>query len=95
MYVKGELFASKAESVFPIGNKQLLENMVERENLQTALRNVKRNGGSPGIDGMTVNELPEYLKRRWPEIRRQLIRGEYTPCPVKRVEIPKPGGGIR
>jgi len=47
MYVKGELFASKAESVFPIGNKQLLEDVVERGNLQTALRNVKRNGGSP------------------------------------------------
>jgi RNA-directed DNA polymerase len=95
LYIKGEVFASKAECVFPIGDKQLMEHVVERGNLQTALRNVMRNSGSPGIDGMTVKELPEYLKRRWPDIRRQLIRGEYTPCPVKRVEIPKPGGGIR
>ncbi len=73
MYVIGELFVSKAESVFPIGKKQLLEDMVARGNLQTALRNVKRNVGAPGIDGMMVNELSEYLKRRWPEIRRQLI----------------------
>jgi len=58
---------------FPIGKKQLLEDMVARGNLQTVLRNVKRNVGAPGIDGMMVNELSEYLKRRWPEIRRQLI----------------------
>jgi len=95
MYIKGEIFASKAESVFPAGNKQLMEYAVERGNLRTALRNVMRNGGNPGIDGMTVKDLPEYLKRRWPEIRRQLMIGKYTPSPVKRVEIPKPGGGIR
>jgi RNA-directed DNA polymerase len=95
LYIKGEVFASKAAFVFPIGNKQLMEHVVERGNLQAALRNVMHNSGSPGIDGMTVKELPEYLKRRWPDIRRQLIRGEYTPFPVKRVEIPKPGGGIR
>jgi len=94
-YIKGEIFASKAESVFPAGNKQLMEYAVERGNLRTALRNVMRNGGNPGIDGMTVKDLPEYLKRRWPEIRRQLMIGKYTPSPVKRVEIPKPGGGIR
>jgi retron-type reverse transcriptase len=72
-----------------------MEKVVDRENLLTALRNVRRNGGSPGIDGMTVEELPEYLKRKWPKIRRQLISGLYMPLPVKRVEIPKPGGGIR
>jgi RNA-directed DNA polymerase len=72
-----------------------MEYAVERGNLQTALRNVMRNRGGPGIDGMTVTELPEYLKTEWPKIRRQLLNGEYIPTPVKRVEIPKPGGGIR
>ena len=75
--------------------KQLMERVLERENLQAALRNVMRNGGSPGIDGMTVKDLPEYLKREWPKLRRQLLNGEYVPTPVRRVEIPKPGGGIR
>ncbi|MBW2594710.1 MAG: group II intron reverse transcriptase/maturase [Deltaproteobacteria bacterium] len=72
-----------------------MEEVVDRDNLLTALRNVKRNGGAPGVDGMTVKELPEYLKRQWPKIRRQLISGTYVPLPVRRVEIPKPGGGIR
>jgi len=74
---------------------QLMEAVLERGNLRAALRRVVRNDGSPGIDGMTVKELPEYLKKEWPKIRRQLLNGEYKPQPVKRVEIPKPGGGIR
>jgi RNA-directed DNA polymerase len=94
-HVKGELFASKAESIFPGRNMQLMEAVLERGNLCAALKQVVRNDGSPGIDGMTVKELPEYLKKEWPEIRRQLLNGEYKPQPVKRVEIPKPGGGIR
>jgi RNA-directed DNA polymerase len=94
-HVKGELFASKAESVFPDRNMQLMEAVVERGNLQAALRQVVRNDGGPGIDGMTVKELPEYLKREWLRIRRQLLNGEYAPKPVKRVKIPKPGGGMR
>ncbi|MBU0637215.1 group II intron reverse transcriptase/maturase [Patescibacteria group bacterium] len=72
-----------------------MEKVVDRDNLLTALRNVKRNGGSPGIDGMTVKELPECLKRKWPKIRGQLLSGTYVPLPVRRVEIPKSGGGIR
>jgi RNA-directed DNA polymerase len=93
--LKGELFASKAESEFPVRNMQLMEAVVERGNLHAALKQVVRNGGSPGIDGMTVKELPDYLRKEWPTIRRQLLNGEYSPTPVKRVEIPKPGGGIR
>lgn len=95
LHVKGELFASKAESVFPVANMQLLEEVLERGNLATALRNVIRNGGSPGVDGMTVEELTPYLKREWPKIREQLLSRGYIPKPVKRVEIPKPGGGTR
>ena len=93
--IKGGLFTSKADTASPVEEEQLMEKVVERGNLLTAFRNVKRNGGSPGIDGMTVKELPEYLKRRWPKIRRQLLSGTYVPLPVRRVEIPKPGGGIR
>ena len=93
--IKGGLFTSKADTASPVEDEQLMEEVVERDNLLTALRNVKRNGGAPGVDGMTVKELPEYLKRKWPKIRRQLMSGTYEPLPVRRVEIPKPGGGIR
>jgi RNA-directed DNA polymerase len=60
-----------------------------------ALARVKANKGSSGVDGMTVHELPEFLKQHWPAIREQLLSGTYTPQPVKRVEIPKPDGGVR
>ena len=93
--IKGGLFTSKADTASPVEDEQLMEKVVDRENLLTALRNVKRNGGSPGMDGMTVEALPECLKRKWPKIRRQLLEGTYAPLPVRRVEIPKPGGGIR
>jgi RNA-directed DNA polymerase len=93
--IKGGLFTSKADTASPVEDEQLMEKVVDRGNLLTALRNVKRNGGSPGVDGMKVEELPEYLKRKWPKIRRRLLNGTYVPYPVKRVEIPKPGGGVR
>ena len=60
-----------------------------------ALKRVKSNKGSAGIDGMTVEELPGHLKEHWPAIREQLLNGTYKPQPVKRVEIPKPDGGVR
>ena len=93
--IKGGLFTSKADTASPVGDEQLMEKVVERGNLLTALRNVKRNGGAPGVDGMTVKELPEYLIREWPKIRKDLLSGAYVPLPVRRVEIPKAGGGIR
>jgi RNA-directed DNA polymerase len=93
--IKGGLFTSKADTASPVEDEQIMERVVDRDNLLTALRNVKRNGGSPGVDGMRVEELPEYLKREWPKIRGQLMSGTYIPLPVRRVEIPKPGGGIR
>ena len=70
-----------------------MEEVCERENLKAALQRVKDNKGSPGVDGMTVNELPDYLKQHWPTIREQLLNGTYKPQPVRRVEIPKPDGG--
>jgi RNA-directed DNA polymerase len=60
-----------------------------------ALKRVRRNRGAPGVDGMTVDQLPKYLKKHWPEIRTQILEGRYRPSPVLRKEIPKPGGGVR
>jgi RNA-directed DNA polymerase len=73
----------------------LMEEVLERDNLRKALRRVKSNKGSPGIDGMSVWQLPGYLKEHWQEVHDQLLRGTYKPQPVKRVEIGKPGGGVR
>ena len=73
--------------------EQLMEEVCERENCKQALARVKANQGSAGVDGMTVHELPEFLKQQWPAIREQLLSGTYKPKPVKRVEIPKPDGG--
>ena len=72
-----------------------MEAICERENLKAALRQVKANKGSAGTDGMTVNQLSDYLKQHWPVIREQLLKGTYEPKPVRRVEIPKPDGGVR
>ena len=72
-----------------------MEEVCERENLKEALRQVKANKGSPGVDGMTVDRISDYLKQHWPAIREQLLNGTYEPKPVRRVEIPKPDGGVR
>jgi RNA-directed DNA polymerase len=80
----------------PARTDRLTEEVCERENLKEALRQVKGNKGSAGIDGMTVGQLSDYLKQHWPAIREQLLNGTYEPQPVRRVEIPKPdGGGVR
>ena len=68
--------------------EQLMEEVCERHNLKRALRRVRSNKGSPGIDGMTVEELPGYLRAHGPVIRKQLLHGTYHPKPVRRVEIP-------
>ena len=79
----------------PGGTQRLMEEVCERENLKEALRRVRTNGGSPGVDGMRVEEVGSYLKDNWPKIREQLLSGTYQPQPVRRVEIPKPDGGTR
>jgi RNA-directed DNA polymerase len=79
----------------PASATRLMEEVCERDNLKRALRRVRANKGSAGIDGMTVEQLPPFLKEQWPAIRDQLLRGTYQPQPVRRVEIPKPEGGWR
>lgn len=72
-----------------------MEAVIQRENLKKALAQVKRNKGAAGVDGMTVDELPAYLKDNWLAIRAQLLEGTYQPQPVRRVELPKASGGVR
>jgi len=81
------------ESLANTGN--LIEEACEKGNLKEALRRVKANAGAAGVDGMTVKELSEFLRENWPRLKEQLLTGTYKPQPVRRVEIPKSGGGTR
>jgi len=83
------------ETESPAETERLMEEVCQRENLFRAWSRVKANRGSAGVDGMTVDALPGYLREHWPAIREQLLAGTYRPQPVRRVEIPKPGGGVR
>jgi RNA-directed DNA polymerase len=84
------------ESERPANTSRIMEEVCERANLKQALRQVKGNKGSGGVDRMTVDQLGDYLKESWPAIREQLLNGTYEPKPVRRVEIPKPeDGGVR
>jgi group II intron reverse transcriptase/maturase len=75
--------------------EELWGRVFSRENLMAALKRVRQNRGAPGVDGMTVEELPDHLREHWASIRAKLETGTYRPSPVKRVEILKPGGGQR
>jgi len=90
-----ESFAARRNPENPAEFEKLMEEVCERRNLEEALRRVRANKGAPGVDGMTVDDLVEHLKQHWPAIREQLLLGTYKPQPVKRVEIPKPDGGVR
>lgn len=90
-----EPVVAKGEPERPADTNSLMEAVCERGNLRKALHRVKSNHGSPGIDGMTVEQLPGYLKTHWLQHRDELLRGTYVPSPVRRVEIPKPDGGVR
>jgi len=80
----------------PARTDRLMEEVCQRENLKEALRRVKANKGSAGVDGMTTGAITNYLKQHWPAIRVRLLNGTYEPKPVRRVEIAKPdGGGMR
>jgi len=87
--------AAKRETKSPAQEVRLMEEVCERENLVQAWKRVQSNKGSPGVDGRTIDESWDDLHEHWPAIRKQLLRGTYKPQPVRRVEIPKPGGGVR
>src|ERR1700747_1917436 len=88
-----ESLSAMHEPERPANTCCIMEEVCERENLKEALRQVRSNKGSAGVDGMTVDKLGDYLKQHWPVIREQLLKGIYEPKPVRRVEIPKPDGG--
>src|SRR5438874_9966532 len=90
-----ESLSTAHDTESPAKTNRLMEEVCERENLKEALRQVKANKGSAGIDRMTVGQLSDYLKQHWPVIREQLLNGTYEPTPVRRVQIPKPDGGVR
>lgn len=90
-----EPLTAKRNSESPASEERLMEEVCQRENLEIAWKRVRENKGSPGVDGMTIEQTLVYLREHWPEIREQLLSGTYKPQPVKRVEIPKPDGGIR
>src|SRR5499427_6549841 len=79
----------------PACAEQLMEEVCDRANLVRAWKRVRSNKGSPGVDGMTIAGAKAYLREHWPNIRSELLSGTYEPQPVKRVEIPKPDGGVR
>jgi len=79
----------------PACDEHLMEAICAPENIEAALRTVVRNKGAPGVDGITVRQLPGVLGARWPEIEDQLLQGRYQPQPVRRVQISKPAGGMR
>jgi len=82
-------------SARPEATARLLEMILDRENMMAAYHRVVTNGGAPGVDGMTVDDLGAFLVEQWPRIKEDLLAGRYRPQPVRRVDIPKPGGGVR
>ena len=87
--------AARGEERSGNGHASLLERVVERDNLVRALKRVRQNKGSPGVDGMTVEDLLPYLREHGEQVRESLLTGGDHPQPVRRVEIPKSGGGVR
>ena len=88
-----EVVTAMTEPESPASTKHLMEAICDPDNIEAALRAVVRNKGAPGVDGMTVRQLPGILKARWPEIEHQLLQGRYQPQPVRRVQIPnRPAG---
>jgi RNA-directed DNA polymerase len=90
-----EPVVAMAEPESPAATTHLMEEVCDRENLVRAWQRVRGNKGAPGVDGMTIDDAKSFLREHWPAIRSQLLSGTYRPQPVRRVEIPKPDGGVR
>lgn len=93
--VESELGTYNLATENPTADEQPMEQIVAPSNLRKALKRVQRNDGGPGVDDMSVDQLPGYLKENWPRLRKQLLAGKYRPAPVRMCELPKPGGGKR
>ena len=93
--LSSEEFIASRLSESPTGQIRLMESICERNNMRRAIRRVIKNGGAPGVDGMTVRKIKRYLKRHWRKIEQALVDGTYLPMPVRQKEIGKPGGGVR
>ena len=78
-----------------LGRDDLLAQVLAKANMEAAWKRVKSNRGSAGVDGLSIAETADYLKAHWPRIRESLLDGSYRPSPVRRVQIPKPDGGVR
>ncbi len=92
---RAEPLAAKPAPESPAVAEHLMEEVCNQENLQSAWKRVRRNQGGPGVDGRTIDDAKDYLREHWPSIRSRLLDGTYQPQPVRRVEIPKPDGGVR
>ena len=92
---RAEPLTAKRHPESPATDERLMEEVCQRENLKVAWKRVREDKGSPGVDGMTIDQTLDYLREHWPAIRNQLLSGTYTPQPVKRAEMPKPDGGVR
>ena len=90
-----ELSAAKRETERSAREERRMEEVCERNNLVKAWQQVQGNKGSPGVNGQTMDETLDDLHEHWPAMRGQLLRGTYRPQPVRGVEIPQPGGGVR
>lgn len=90
-----ESVTAMIKTEMPAQDQEMMKEVLRPENLKKALKQVMRNKGAAGVDGMTVENLPEYLKENWSRIRSELLQGMYAPNVVRRVEIPKPTGGVR
>jgi len=84
-----------ASSKEPTLTGRLMERIADRANLRQAYKRVKANKGSPGVDGMSVHDLGKHMAEHWQDVTQALLDGSYQPQPVRGVEIPKPGGGVR
>jgi RNA-directed DNA polymerase len=93
--IEGKPSEEETTAERPSEDDGLMERVVERGNLFRARKQVQRHGGSAGIEGMTIEALAPYRKEHWPRVQQALWEGTYQPQPVKRVEVPKPQGGIR
>lgn len=93
--VRGAQTGAAAVGQTKAEQRQLLDVAMERHNVWSAYRKVVRNGGAPGVDGLSVRQLKDWLKMHWPSVRVALLEGRYLPAAVRAVDIPKPSGGVR